>query len=129
MDARVSELLTTALSKQAGSAIVDPVAYEEATTRKKFVLWLRGDPAKGRNDGLYGFIVETMPPSDERWAYQAAINAALEAGSREQTPKDALKLLDELDKRYRLGKAERMAKRQTEKEARRSRSLASVQAA
>src|SRR4051812_44359818 len=61
VDARVSELIAGALNKQPSSAIIDPAAYEEATTRNKFALWLRGDPAKGYG-GLYRFLTDTMPP-------------------------------------------------------------------
>jgi len=89
----------TAALKRGGrrNGITDPVAYAQAANDNKWRLWLIG---KDGDRGLSKFVRETMPPDEARWQVEDAINQAL-WNALLASNRNAMAMLDDLDKRYR----------------------------
>lgn len=93
---RIDELLAKLTGgTPAAAAVRDPVAYERAVRDTKRDAWLRA---------LHAWASERLAGDDRMRAWEA-INAGMTAGSRDATPKDARRLIDQLD---RFHKAEQL---------------------
>lgn len=89
--ARLDEVLAKIGGMPTTNGVHDPAAYKRAVTDAKRDAWLRE---------LHGWATGRFDGNARVEAWEA-ISAAMEAGSRDATPKHIRKQIDELDKLYR----------------------------
>lgn len=88
MAAELDKLMTQLTGKPPAPKFVrDPVAYERAACDGKWNGWL---------NALHGFVSQRFD-GDQRWQAWEAIDCARTAGSRQATPPETRKLLDDFD--------------------------------